>query len=146
MDNPYDAPELVQARKEQEDPWVMYLIVHESLGMSGGKTAAQTGHAVGMLFQQFYGVKLKQLNPDVNFYRDNDFEHWLRDSYRKIVLKASDKEWNKLKTELPRYTTMVMVRDAGLTEIEPGSETVIGVWPMKKSEAPKMIKRLQVLK
>jgi peptidyl-tRNA hydrolase len=41
---------------------------------------------------------------------------------------------------------IIIVVDAGLTEIKPDSETVIGVHPMRKSEAPKLIKRLQVLK
>lgn len=41
---------------------------------------------------------------------------------------------------------MVLVVDAGLTEIPSGSETVIGLWPMRKSQVPKTVKRLQVLK
>lgn len=159
MDNDYNSPEKVRARMSQEDPYVMYLIVRESLGMSVGKACAQTAHAAQMLQLQFNLVE-----DDINYWRevgtssreeedkfDDDlilsdrFERWLNSSFRKVVLRASDKDWEKLKNKLPQGE-FVMVIDAGLTELEPGSETVIGVWPMKKSSAPKVIKRLQVLK
>jgi peptidyl-tRNA hydrolase len=72
------------------------------------------------------------------------FAEWLDTSFRKVVLRADDKEWEKVKA-CPDIT-YVIVRDAGLTEVEAGSETVIGVFPLRKSQAPKIIKRLQVLK
>ena len=65
-------------------------------------------------------------------------------SFRKVVLRASDKEWVKLKEEF--NGSMVLVIDAGLTEIPSGSETVIGLFPMRKSQCSKTIQRLQVLK
>jgi peptidyl-tRNA hydrolase len=40
----------------------------------------------------------------------------------------------------------VIVVDSGLTEVAPGSATVIGLWPMYRSEASKIVKRLQALK
>lgn len=58
-------------------------------------------------------------------------EEWLATSYRKVVLRADDKEWERLKAELWCF----LVRDAGLTEVESGSETVLVLWPMRKSEA-----------
>ncbi len=61
---------------------------------------------------------------------------------RKVVLGADDKEFEKIKTELKCF----VVTDAGLTELEPGTETVISLWPMFKNGAPKFIKKLQVLK
>lgn len=59
-------------------------------------------------------------------------------------MKADEKEWVKLKNDNDLYT--VIVKDLGLTELEPDTETVIGVYPMFKSQAPKIIKRLQLLK
>ena len=41
---------------------------------------------------------------------------------------------------------MDAVRDAGLTEVEPNSETVLVTWPIRRSEYPKILKRLQTLK
>ena len=72
------------------------------------------------------------------------FKNWLISSFRKVVLKADDKEWAKIKADLEDGDVIVV--DAGLTEIEPGSETVIGMHPIHKSSVGKLIKRLQVLK
>jgi peptidyl-tRNA hydrolase len=60
-------------------------------------------------------------------------------------LKADEKEWIKLKQEI-KDQPHVIVRDAGLTELEPGTETVIGLWPVRKSKRSKTVARLQVLK
>lgn len=147
------APENVEARASQEDPIIMYLIVRESLNMSAGKTAAQCAHASQMLL-----LKHVETDADVNWtmvaHGDMDerikservmlFKSWLNSSFRKVVLKADDKEWAKIKADLEEGDVIVV--DAGLTEIEPGSETVIGMHPMYKSSVGKLIKRLQVLK
>jgi peptidyl-tRNA hydrolase len=151
--NPKDTPEEIEKHKSQEDPWVLYLVVRESLGMSIGKTAAQAGHAVGMIYEKLevyrknfdylevkYGECVKQTLNEIGA-KLSSFYSWQESSYRKVVLRASDQEWEKLKAELECF----VVHDAGLTEIEPG-ETAIGLWPMKKSQRPKIIKRLQVLK
>lgn len=143
--NPFDTPEQVEARKNQEDPIILYLIVKESLNMNAGKTAAQVGHAVGMIYGYYYAL-IYEYYPlyeyDLLAYNYiKIFEDWQNSSYRKVVLRASDKEFEKIKSELKCF----VVRDAGLTEIEPG-ETVIALWPQHKSDCHKLIKKLQVLK
>lgn len=157
----YNSPEEVIARANQEDPTIMYLIVREDLGMSIGKTAAQCAHASQMLTLKYFTI-LKSMHPFFKKYMsiiegDNLvenvqlkekmslFDAWLDSSFRKVVLKADDKEWKKIKEHFVS-DDRVLVIDAGLTELEPGSETVIGLWPMKRSNVPKIIKRLQVLK
>lgn len=164
----YDSKEAVEERASQEDPIVMYLIVHESLGMSTGKTAAQAAHASQMLTLKYFEMKelsstiQKRIQPLLNAPPEGDqmerlkaayasmakpisiMGEWLNSSFRKVVLRASDKEWVKLKEEFKN--SMVLVVDAGLTEIAAGSETVIGLWPMRRSQRPKLLQRLQVLK
>lgn len=160
----HETPEAVSSRAEQEDPIVMYLVVHESLNMSIGKTAAQCAHASQMLTLDYFVLKdnskriqkmaglisdsvekeihldqYKRLAPKISI-----FGEWMASSFRKVVLRASDKEWTKLKEEFKESSVMVV--DAGLTEIAAGSETVIGIWPMRKSQRSKTITRLQVLK
>lgn len=149
---------------EQEDPIVMYLIVRESLNMSAGKTSAQCAHASQILTVEYFEMKdesrkiqksshlfpqdmkeiqmakYKELAPFISI-----FGEWLNSSVRKVVLKADDKEWVKLKEEF-KDQRMALVIDAGYTEIPAGSETVIGLWPMRKSQRPKILQRLQVLK
>lgn len=134
-----DSPEAVQARKDQPDPLVMYLVVRESLEMGAGKIGAQCGHAVGMAIIEYYRVKDEPL-------RVNDvalMKMWLDTSYRKVVLRADDKEWEKLKACADVLSFVVV--DAGLTEVAAGSETVMALWPMFRSSAPKLVRRLQVL-
>jgi peptidyl-tRNA hydrolase len=148
----HNSPEAIEARKNQIDPLAMYLVVRESLGMGAGKIPAQIGHAVGMLYEKKDDLSL-QLLCGKGWHTDQDsidydtWVAWKNTSYRKIVLKADDKEWEKLRawaTESGKK--FVLVVDAGLTEIAPNSETVFGFFPMYKSMAPKEISKLQALK
>jgi len=157
----HNSPEAVEARASQEDPIVMYLIVRTSLEMSMGKTAAQVGHAVGMLQIKFNEIENRldelediqstfgsltgseNLEFDLTHPQYVVYKEWLDTSYRKVTLACKDKDWEKVKEARLNH---VLVIDAGLTEIASGSETVIGLWPMRKSQAPKIIQRLQVLK
>lgn len=139
----------VKAPEEQEDPIVMYLIVRKDLNMSIGKIAAQCSHGVGMAFLHFFELKSDRLCPSwgpAENAKYKLFETWLNNSYTKVVLGADDKQWNKLKEHYQYPNHIFIVKDNGLTEVDPGSETVIVIWPMKKSEAPKVIKKLQTLK
>lgn len=135
--NKHDHPDAVKARKNQEDPWVLYLIVRESLNMSTGKIAAQVGHAVGMVYETY----IRELNNSKISDKINDFKSWRSESFRKIALKADDKEWVKVKEQCE----CLVVRDAGLTEVSPGTETVIAIFPMRKSNVPKIVRKLQTL-
>jgi peptidyl-tRNA hydrolase, PTH2 family len=160
----HDSPEAVKRRALQEDPIAMYLIVRESINMSIGKTAAQCAHSSQMLQMKYEEVKdasrdlqrqiaqlvendkagmlaeYKAMAPSISIYGE-----WMRGSFRKVVLRADEKEWQRLKEEI-KDQPHVIVRDAGLTELTPGTETVIGLWPARKSNASKTVKRLQVLK
>lgn len=149
----------------QSDPIVMYLIVKESLGMSMGKTAAQCAHASQMLQLKFGQMESGILSKDADqlealFKKDNlspkeeiswaqlfpeyhIFAKWLETSFRKVVLKANDHQFERLKTECKNH---IVVVDAGITEIAPGSETVLGIWPMHRSTCPKYLTKIQVLK
>jgi peptidyl-tRNA hydrolase len=141
-------------REDDQDPIAMYLIVNEDLieEMGIGKCSAQVGHAVSMLMLQYhkldkrYDAYIQEVGVYSVFSNYNQYilwTDWLHDGIRKITLKADPGEWGKLKTEFK--DVMVLVRDAGLTILEPGSETVIGLPPMKKSQRPKILQRLQVL-
>lgn len=142
--NPYDRPDLLE---NQGDPLVLYIIVRKSLNMDVGKIAAQVGHGVGMLMGRFWQLSEEELEgteelPEKESLKWQITSEWLATSYRKIAVEANDKDWEKIKEQLPVF----LVKDAGLTEVDPGSETVLVTWPMKKSEAPKVIQRLQALK
>lgn len=142
-----------------EDPWVMYLIVNQDLNMSAGKACAQVGHGVEYLVEQFYKMdrqieamfigcdpkKIMDIKvPPELALKCDAFTSWRKEAHRKVVLKANSKEFEKLKEEYK--DNMVLVRDAGYTEVPEGSETVIGLWPIRKSQASKLVQRLQTLK
>lgn len=135
-----------------DNPIVMYLIVRESLNMSIGKTAAQVGHAVQYLcktneFYKFIVNNYVAQPPSLEFYQDKieTYRAWDHSWHRKIVLKADEKEWLKLKSQLSGQDIRIVI-DKGLTELAAETETIIGLYPMYKNDCPKIIKRLQVLK
>lgn len=151
-DNLYDDEKLATIRKDQEDPLVMYFVVRKELDMTPGKLAAQCSHAAQMIVIRWYELMYKPLilkdpKEGINEQglkqagKELLMAAWLRESFRKVVLKASDKEFEKIKVELDCF----VVKDAGLTQVDPGSETCLVLWPIKKSTRPKIIKRLQVL-
>lgn len=122
-----------------EDPIVCYLIVKE-LGMSSGKIAAQVGHAVEYLMDTYWARKHEDYRTAQVLLADR----WKEQGSRKVVLTANEQEWQDVK-KISEIDWKI-VKDAGLTEIPSGTETVIGFFPILKSDAPKVIKRLQVLK
>jgi len=156
-----NSPEAMAARASQPDPIVMYLVVRESLGMGVGKTAAQCAHASQMLQLKFNTLEkeldnFKGLEESFGSLSPAEaaswaeihpqyyvFQQWLDTSFRKVVLRASDHQFERLKSEVINH---IVVIDAGITEIAPGSQTVIGLWPMYRSLAPKFVQKLQVLK
>lgn len=145
--NDHNSIENINKRSNQEDPIIMYFIVRKSLNMSAGKVAAQCAHAAQMLLLQYFDFLQSIRNDSIN---ESDiikfaiFKRWLDTSFRKVVLSADDKEFSKIETGFSE--SIVTVIDNGLTEVEPQTKTVIGVFPLLKSECPKIIKRLQTLK
>ena len=149
QDKNYDSKEECDNRANQEDPIVMYFVVNEDLNMGIGKCCAQVAHGCQKMTLIYFNTKdICKYEP---FSQAPDwvyvFDDWLETSFRKVVLRAHQKEFDKLKQQL---TTMEVpfeiVKDNGLTEVAPGSETVIGLYPMYKSKCPKIIRKLQVLK
>lgn len=128
-----------------KDPAVMYLIVNSALGMSPGKIAAQVGHAVEELLLEMVDYKEGlQWTEDEDYAREarRAVGHWdayKKDGTTKIILKA-EKEWEEL-----RKLADIVVIDEGRTEIPPNSETVLGFFPVRKSNVPELLKQLKLL-
>ena len=131
---------------DEENTLVLYLIVNDSLKMSSGKIAAQCAHGAQNILMKYYQVVSANLKLIDTVQHLSDMRSWLTSNMRIVVLKSSDvKTWAKIKAEFVETKLGVIVVDAGFTEIEPGSETVIALYPMKKSGVSKIIKRLRVL-
>ena len=141
--NPFDDEKLAAIRVDQKDPIVQYLVVRKSLDMSPGKIAAQCAHLGAMFILRYEEIRhslgfpaggLRKTQCDIT-------KQWLDISFRKRVKKANDSQFERIKQELPVF----VVRDAGLTEVDPGSETVLCTWPMRESSAPTLLTKLRNL-
>lgn len=121
----------------------MYFVVNTTLKMGKGKIAAQVGHAVETLVEDL----LKKPN--------QDYVNWKNSLRRKVVLKASEEEIQGFLDEASRAVkkgeekidneSFITVRDAGLTQVEPGSLTVLGFVPMEGRTRPEFLKNLKLL-
>ena len=144
--NPFDDARLAKIRAEQGDPIVQYFIVRTDLNMSVGKIGAQIAHGAEMFILRYKELKEVLNCCDDKYIRPNErivgmVDDWLGSSFTKVVLGGKKKDFDKIVSEL----NVFLVRDAGLTEVEPNSETVIVTWPMLKSTQPKCLARLQAL-
>jgi peptidyl-tRNA hydrolase len=93
------------------DPALPLLWVNAELAMTLGKAAAQVGHASMLLAG---ALSLEEALA------------WARLGYRCEVRDADPARWARL-VERVRAGTAVAVRDAGFTEVAPGSLTVVAV-------------------
>ncbi|PTR31795.1 peptidyl-tRNA hydrolase PTH2 [Rhodococcus sp. OK519] len=95
------------------EPGLPILWVNASLDMTVGKAAAQVGHA-SMILAGAMTLERARL--------------WAEDGYRCAVRDADPQRWAQLCDEVARGAA-VAVRDAGFTEVAPGSMTVIAPIP-----------------
>ena len=92
------------------------LVVRTDLKMGKGKIAAQCAHAS-------IEAMLKSHNGDV--------EAWRETGMKKVVLKVeTKKELLELFERLRKKFPVALIKDAGLTQIESGEATCIGIGPV----------------
>lgn len=78
---------------------------------------------------------------------DSSKEEWEKNGSAKVVLKANDlKEVRELykktkETKLPCF----LVRDAGLTQLKPGTVTCLGIGPSEEKKIDKITGKLKLL-
>lgn len=89
--------------------------VNAELGMTVGKAAAQVGHA-SMLFAGALPVEQART--------------WAQRGFACAVREAGPDEWQMLRAAVTR-SAATAVRDAGFTEVAPGSTTVIATRPAR---------------
>jgi len=138
------------------DPYVFYTVVRRSLKLSTGKAVAQGQHAMDYLTREVDRLQdiddreaWRKLPDDESermemaLTRLATFQTWRysRD-HAKIVLGASDAEFEQVKTENPEH---FLVTDLGYTQVAPDTVTCLGLWPMRKSQASPTVKTLRPL-
>ncbi len=107
----------------EEEDLKMVFLVREDLKMSVGKVAAQVCHAGVGLFS-------KITSKGKSYYK-NALKAWDDFGSKKIVLKAKNLEEleNVHKKCKLKGIPSIMISDAGHTEVEPGTVTVLGIGP-----------------
>lgn len=113
----------------------MVMVVRSDLKMGHGKIAAQCCHAC-------LGLYKSQLKKDIP-----RLKAWENSNYKKVVLKCANEEEminiaDKARSQNLDY---YIVRDAGLTQIAPGSKTVLSVGPASEKELKDVTGYLKLL-
>ncbi len=95
------------------------ILIRKDLNMGAGKIAAQASHASILGY-----LEVNRLYPAIA-------EKWLSEGQTKIVLRIADeKEADGVKKKLrDAKIPFKTVKDAGQTQVAPGTETAIGIGP-----------------
>jgi PTH2 family peptidyl-tRNA hydrolase len=108
------------------------IVVRTDLNLGKGKLAAQVAHAAVGSMKEANGYAVRS---------------WQREGGKKVVLKVAGmrrlsslrKKAKSLK--LPNY----LVRDAGLTQLKPGTVTCLGIGPAEEEKIDEITKKLKLL-
>jgi peptidyl-tRNA hydrolase, PTH2 family len=102
----------------------MVLVLRGELRLTAGKAAVQAAHAAVMLVESATSRGLAALGP------------WRAQGQKKIALVVSTlEELEQLeRSARARRIPTVWVKDAGLTEVAPGTITCLGLGPAPASE------------
>ena len=119
-----------------KEEYKLVVLVRTDLDMGKGKMAAQVGHA-SVECALWSEKKDKRA-----------FDAWMASGQKKVVLKVPGKD------EMVRRMTQAkscgihasLIVDAGRTQIEPGSETCVGLGPAPESELNKITGDLKMLR
>ncbi|XP_022906036.2 peptidyl-tRNA hydrolase 2, mitochondrial-like [Onthophagus taurus] len=125
INNPPEAVP-IEERFEFPDPkdeYRLIMAIRNDLKMQKGKVAAQCGHASVAAYAKALKLKPKTL------------QRWLRYGGTKITVKVDNEEdllnLDRAAKEIGVLSSIV--RDAGQTQVAPGSRTVIAIGPAPKS-------------
>ena len=108
------------------------ILMRNDLKLPKGKMAAQAAHAA--------------VEAEINSPRSK-VEEWLSEGMKKIVLKVKDlKELKELEKIAKREKLVVsVIVDAGLTTVEPGTVTCVGIGPDDEKKIDKVTGHLKML-
>ncbi len=110
------------------------IVIRSDLQLGKGKLAAQASHASLSSYQ-----KVKKADSETA-------DEWENEGQKKIVLKVGSEEellalYERVKKEIP----CALIRDAGHTQVEPGTITCFGAGPAEESLINKYTKELKLL-
>ncbi|KAF3766501.1 hypothetical protein M406DRAFT_89282 [Cryphonectria parasitica EP155] len=122
----------------------LVLVVRTDLGMTKGKIAAQCSHATLACYKTL-SRDARRLGPQSAAARL--LSRWERHGQAKVALqvKTQDEMMTLMGTAQSLGITAEVIQDAGRTQIDPGSLTVLGVGPAPKSKVDQVTGGLKLL-
>jgi len=106
-------------------------IVTNDIPMSQGKLAAQVAHAAVECT-----LKIQKKNPSL-------LKKWIDEGQKKVVLKADIDEMEAIRKKADSIGLCTsLIRDAGLTELEPGTVTALAIGPAEEEKIDKITGQL----
>jgi peptidyl-tRNA hydrolase, PTH2 family len=111
------------------------IVVRSDLGMGKGKVAAQVAHA---------SLSAAEASRER---REKWYDAWKEEGQAKIVLKvASEPDLRDIYQKAKRAGLPAsLVEDRGLTQVEPGTATCVGVGPAPDAEIDEITGKLKLL-
>ena len=114
----------------------MYIAVNHSLSMGKGKMCGQVGHAVAAMIRKLHNRPT------------SDYHSWLDAGETKIVVRATQDEITRLANvyaDSLHDFYGIPIYDAGKTQIDCNSLTVICFCPIQEKKIPSLVKNLKLL-
>lgn len=109
------------------------IIVRKNVKMGKGKICSQVAHAS----LHAYKIALRKFSKKV--------KQWEVEGEKKIVLKANEDELLKIYQEcLKLGLPVALIKDAGLTQIKPGTITALGIGPYDEYILDKLVGDLKL--
>jgi len=127
---------------ENENEIVQYFIVNSEIKISAPKLSAQIGHVATIITHEiinnYYTIDKHEVME-----KYIEWKQWYNNgkNQKKIILRGKEKQLLKLIEQGFYY-----IRDNGNNELPSGTLTAVGLPPMKRNEAQKYIKKLQLYK
>ncbi|KAK6909080.1 peptidyl-tRNA hydrolase [Kwoniella mangroviensis CBS 10435] len=111
--------DLTSTKFSSSEEMKLVLVVNDELKMTKGKIAAQAGHATLAC-----AMTLKEANPRL-------FRAWQNQGQPKIALRCANTEELEILAAQARSLNLCArtIRDAGRTQVAPGSKTIVGIGP-----------------
>lgn len=119
----------------------VYIVVRNDIEMPLGKAFAQVGHAVLGTVEAARKADPRRV---AEYLGEGDFA-LIDEGHAKIALRGKEKDLRRAAAELAEAgIPHALIQDAGRTVFAEPTLTCLGVGPVRKSELPKFVQKLQL--